>query len=111
VVVEALVAELVAAGVARGVVVVPLPAVVAGEVVWPVGPAESDVELVHEVDDPGFTVKGAVWAVKPVLSTRVRPMDVPDAMLHIQVTEVLFCCPKFSREAEVGLPPGRMLRK
>ena len=27
---------------------------------------------------PGFTVKGADWAVVPVLSTRVRPRDVPD---------------------------------
>jgi len=59
--------------------------------VWPVGPATSDVVFVHVVEDPGFTVKGADWAVNPVLSTRVRPRDVPDCMLHIQVTEVLFC--------------------
>ena len=59
---------------------------------------------------PGFTVKGADCAVKPVLSTRVRPRDVPEAMLHIQVREVPFCIPRFSRAEEVGEPPGRMLK-
>lgn len=54
-------------------------------------------------------VKGAVWAVNPVLSTRVRPMDDPEGRLHIQVNEVLFCCPKFSMALPLGLAPGRML--
>lgn len=76
-----------------------------------VGPDESDVALVHVVEDPGFTVKGADCAVKPVLSRRVRPIDVPDWMLQSQVTEVLFCCPKFSIATPLGVAPGRMLKK
>lgn len=101
-----------------GVVAVPVPVVVpvaapveAAALVATVGPEESDVVLVHAVEDPGFTVKGADCAVEPVLSRRVRPIDVPDGMLQVQVTEVLFCCPKFSRATPLGVAPGRMLKK
>jgi hypothetical protein len=76
-----------------------------------VGPDEIDVVLVHVVVDPGFTVKGADCASKPLLSRRVRPIDVPDGMLQVQVTEVPFCCPKFSRATPLGVAPGRMLKK
>lgn len=82
----------------------------AAALVGDVGPAEIDVVLVQEVEDPGFTVKGAVCAIEPELSRRVRPMDCPDAMLQIQVTEVPFCCPKFSRATPFGVAPGRTLK-
>lgn len=104
--------------VAAEVLVVPVPLLVvatvpvgAAALVATVGPEEIDVTLVHVVEEPGFTVKGADCAVKPVLSRRVRPIDVPDAMLQTQVTEVLFCCPKFSRATPLGVAPGRMLKK
>jgi len=51
--------------------------VAAAALVWPVGPATIDVAFVHVVEDPGFTVKGAVWAVKPVESVSERLIDDP----------------------------------
>jgi len=61
-------------------VVVPaaLPAEVAAEgVVAPVGPGTIEVTFKHDVDDPGFTVKGADCATAPELSRRVRPRETP----------------------------------
>lgn len=82
----------------------------AAALVRDVGPGETDVVLVQEVEDPALTLKGAVCAIKPELSRRVRPMDVPDAMLQTQVSEVLFCSPKFSRALPLGAAPGRTLK-
>lgn len=75
-----------------------------------VGPEEMEVVFKQEVEDPELTVNGADWTVAPVLSRRVRPMEVPDAMLQTQVTEVVFCWPRLSMAAPVGSAPGRMLR-
>jgi hypothetical protein len=84
----------------------PLAALVAA-----VGPATREVVFKQDVEDPALMVNGADWATSPVLSRRVRPIEVPAAMFATQVTEVLFCWPRFSRAAPLGLAPGRMLKK
>lgn len=75
-----------------------------------VGPAEIEVVFKQSDDDPALTVMGADCATAPVLSRRVKPMDVPEAMLHTQVREVELVSGKFSRAVPLGVLPGRMLR-
>jgi len=75
-----------------------------------VGPAAVEVVFKHAVEDPGLILNGADCAVAPVLSRRVRPIEVPDWRFATHVMEVLFCWPRFSRAAEPGEAPGRMLR-
>lgn len=76
-----------------------------------VGPGTMEVEFKQEEEVPGLTVKGADCATAPVLSRRVRPREEPLGKLQVHVTEVLFCCPRFSRAEPVGLAPGRILKK
>lgn len=57
---------------------------------------------------PALMVNAADWAVAPVLSRRVNPMDVPEAISVVHVNEVPVCVPRFSRAAAVGWFPGRM---
>lgn len=59
---------------------------------------------------PAVMVKGAEFAVAPVLSGREKTREAPDAMLVDQVYEVPVCMPRFSRGAAAGLLPGMMLR-
>ena len=53
-------------------------------------------------------MKAADWAVAPVLSRRVNPMEVPAAISVVHVNEVPVCWPRFSRAAALGWFPGRM---
>lgn len=57
---------------------------------------------------PALIVKAADWAVAPVLSRRVNPMEVPAAISLDHVNEVPVCWPRFSRAAALGWFPGRM---
>jgi len=43
------------------------------------------------VEDPPLIVKAADWAVAPVLSRRVNPMEVPEAISDDHVNEVPVC--------------------
>jgi len=43
------------------------------------------------VEDPALIVKAADWAVAPVLSRRVNPMEVPEAISDDHVNEVPVC--------------------
>jgi hypothetical protein len=63
------------------------------------------------VEDPALIVKAADWAVAPVLSRRVSPMEVPEAISVVHVNEVPVCWPRFSRAAAPGWFPGRMDKK
>jgi len=59
---------------------------------------------------PGCTVNGADWAVAPVLSFRVRPIEVPAAILTVHVRDVLVVAGKVWRAVAVGWFPGRILK-
>jgi len=48
------------------------------------------------------TVKAADWARAPLLSRRVKPIEVPEAMLTTHVSEVPVWVPKSTRGAAVG---------
>lgn len=45
-------------------------------------------------EDPGLIVNAADCAMAPVLSRRVRPMEVPAAMFAVHVIEVPVCWPR-----------------
>jgi hypothetical protein len=51
---------------------------------------------------PLLMVKGADCATKPELSRRLRPIDVPAAMLTVHVKESPLCWPRSTRAAAVG---------
>jgi hypothetical protein len=51
---------------------------------------------------PLLMVKGADCATKPELSRRLRPIDVPAAMLTVHVKEVPLCWPRSTRAAALG---------
>jgi len=69
------------------------------------------LEAPMQVVVPGLIVKAADCAMAPVLSRRVKPMEVPAAKLVLHVYEVPVCWPRSCRAAEPGELPGRMLRK
>jgi len=100
---------------AAGVEVLPPPA--ATELLLDPAGVEDPPELwleplpTHDEELPGWMVKAADCAVAPVLSRRVKPMEVPDAMSVVHVKEVPDCWPRFSRAAAPGWLPGRMLKK
>lgn len=66
------------------------------------------IQLVLE---PELMEKAADCAVAPVLSRRVKPMEVPAAISVVHVNDVPFCWPRSSRAAALGWLPGRMLKK
>jgi len=73
--------------------------------------AEPEADAVKQDEDPELTVKAAEFATAPVLSRRVRPREVPAAMLVDQVYEVPVCVPRLSMAAALGWLPGWMLKK
>lgn len=62
----------------------------------------------HE-SEPAWMVTGAVAAVAPVESVRVRVIDVPAAMLTVQVNwvSVVGCAPRTASGVPESWPPGR----
>jgi len=56
----------------------------------------------RQLSDPGCTVKAALWAVRPLLSRAVKPREVPEVKLTVQVSEVPDCWPKLRRAAAEG---------
>jgi hypothetical protein len=108
---EAAAAVPVVAPVVAGVPPVVAPAVVpAAGVDAAVGPATTEVVFKHVSDDPGLMEKGAVCATSPLVSRRVNPMLVPDAIFTVQVRDVELVAGKLSMAAPLGEAPGRTLK-
>jgi hypothetical protein len=63
------------------------------------------------LEDPALMVNGADWAMSPLLSRIVRPMEVPAARLVGHVTEVPVCWPRSWIAGAPGWPPGWILKK
>lgn len=83
----------------------------------PVVELEPDVEEVvedefkHEVSLLDWMVKAADWAKAPVLSRRLRPIDVLGGRLTTHDLELPSTLPKSTRAGALGWLPGRMLKK
>jgi hypothetical protein len=89
--------------VVRGVVTGEVIAVVTPVVAPPVVPVPPVVAVELRQDaSPGCTVNGADWAVAPVLSFKVRPREVPAAILTVHVRDVLLVAGKVWIAGAVG---------